>query len=276
MPRQSRKVSGTGIHHVMMRGINHQNIFEAPEDYYQFIATLDRMRFRYDDEGTPSGSNCTYYAYCLMSNHFHLLIREREESVGETIKRIASSYVYYYNRKYGRDGHLFKERFKSEPVRSSSARLLPTGRKNDMAYFTTLLRYIHQNPVKAGIVEHVRDYEFSSWGEYDGSVDSVFQICNVDTVLKRIPFEDLDALVNEPLADDINCLDIEDPSKRRPSDDQVWQMIIEKSGVTNASAFQQLNEEVKREVLRELKKHGASHRQLERLTGIGRGVIQKL
>jgi REP element-mobilizing transposase RayT len=263
MPRKAREESGTGIFHVMMRGINHQNIFESPEDYYQFIATLDRMRFRYDDEGTPSGSNCTYYAYCLMSNHFHLLIREREESVGETIKRIASSYVYYYNRKYGRDGHLFKERFKSEPV-------------NDMAYFTTLLRYIHQNPVKAGIVEHVRDYEFSSWGEYDGSVDSVFQICNVDTVLNRIPFEDLDAMVNEPLADDINCLDIEDPSKRRPSDDHVWQMIIEKSGVTNASAFQQLNEEVKREVLRELKKHGASHRQLERLTGIGRGVIQKL
>ena len=53
-------------------------------------------------------------------------------------------------------------------------------------------------------------------------------------------------------------------------------MIIEKSGVTNASAFQLLNEEVKREVLRELKKHDASHRQLERLTGIGRGVIQKL
>ena len=53
-------------------------------------------------------------------------------------------------------------------------------------------------------------------------------------------------------------------------------MIIEISGVTNASAFQQLNEEVKREVLRELKEHGASHRQLERLTGIGRGVIQKL
>jgi len=67
-----------------------------------------------------------------MSNHFHLLIREREETVGETLKRIASSYVYYYNRKYGRDGHLFKERFKSEPV-------------NDMAYFATLLRYIHQN-----------------------------------------------------------------------------------------------------------------------------------
>ena len=108
MPRQPRTSSGTGIYHVMMRGINHQNIFEDEEDNYQFVNTLDRMRVRYDDEGTPCGSNCTYYAYCLMSNHFHLLIREREEKVGETIKRIASSYVYYYNRKYGRDGHLFK------------------------------------------------------------------------------------------------------------------------------------------------------------------------
>ncbi|WP_027456028.1 transposase [Xylanibacter brevis] len=263
MPRQSRKVSGTGIHHVMMRGINHQNILEDPEDYYQFIATLDRMRVRYDYEGSPVGSNCTYYAYCLMSNHFHLLIREREESVGETIKRIASSYVYYYNRKYGRDGHLFKERFKSEPV-------------NDMSYFTTLMRYIHQNPVKAGVVEHVKDYEYSSWGEYDGTVEPVFQICHTQVVLNRIPFTELDAWVNEPLSDDVHCLDIEDASRKRPSDDQVWQMIIEKSGVTNASAFQQLNEEVKRGVLRVLKEQGASHRQLERLTGIGRGIIQKL
>ena len=70
--------------HVMMRGINHQNIFEELEDYYQFIATLDRMRVHYDEDGSPSGINCTYYAYCLMANHFHLLIREREERVGVT------------------------------------------------------------------------------------------------------------------------------------------------------------------------------------------------
>ena len=75
MPRQAREESGTGIFHVMMRGINHQAIFEDEEDYYQFIIILDRMRVRYDDEGNPSGSNCTYYAYCLMSNHFHILIR---------------------------------------------------------------------------------------------------------------------------------------------------------------------------------------------------------
>ena len=80
----------------MMRGINHQNIFEDEEDCWQFISTLDRMRVRYNDDGKPYGTCCIYYAYCLMGNHFHLLIRERDEKVGETIKRIASSYVYYY------------------------------------------------------------------------------------------------------------------------------------------------------------------------------------
>ena len=246
-----------------MRGINHQNIFEDEEDNYQFINTLDRMRVRYDDDGKPCGTNCIYYAYCLMGNHFHLLIRERDERVGETVKRIANSYVYYYNRKYGRDGHLFKERFKSEPV-------------NDMAYFTTLLRYIHQNPVKAGIVEHVKDYEYSSWGEYEGTVEPVFQICDTNTVLRRVPLDQLNGLMNEMLPEDVRCIDIEDPSRSRLSDDQVRQMIIEMVNVTNSSAFQKLDDELKRMVLKELKAKGASHRQLERLTGVGRGLIQKL
>ena len=277
MPRQSRQPSGTGIYHVMMRGINHQNIFEDPEDYYQFIITLDRMRVRFDDDGKPCGTNCTYYAYCLMSNHFHLLIREREESVGETIKRIASSYVYYYNRKYGRDGHLFKERFKSEPV-------------NDMAYFTVLLRYIHQNPLKTGLVEHVKDYEYSSWSEYDGTVEPVVQICDIKTVLNRIPFKELEEWVNDPLPDDAIFLDNDNEQPRnRLSDDQVWQHIIKlvrstsgrllptgRKNVSNASAFQQLDKEQQRDVLKELRLMGASVRQLERLTGIGRGLIQKL
>lgn len=123
----------------MMCGINHQNIFEEHEDYYQFLNTLDMMAQSYEPDGTPLGRNYILYAYCLMSNHIHLLIREREDTIGMDIKRIASSYVYYYNHKYSRDGHLFRERFKSEMV-------------NDMAYFLTLLRYIHQNPVKAGMV----------------------------------------------------------------------------------------------------------------------------
>ena len=263
MPRLPRQSSGTGIYHVMMRGINHQNIFEDQEDYYQFLTTMDVMAQSYEPDGTPAGRNYILYAYCLMSNHIHLLIREREDTIGMAIKRIASSYVYYYNHKYSRDGHLFRERFKSEPV-------------NDMAYFVTLLRYIHQNPVKAGMVDEVQDYEFSSWHEYKDKDSVLFPLCDTLTVLNRIPYNELNDLMNEPLSDDVTCLDIEDASKGRPSDDQVMMYIKEKTGATNASAFQQLPYEFKKSVLVELKGRRASLRQLERLTGIGKTMIYRM
>ena len=247
----------------MMRGINHQNIFEEQEDYYQFLTTLDLMAQSYEPDGTPSRRNYILYAYCLMSNHIHLLIREREDTIGIAIKRIASSYVYYYNHKYSRDGHLFRERFKSEPV-------------NDMDYFVTLLRYIHQNPLKAGMVKAVKDYEFSSWGEYIDKNSTLIPLCDTRTVLNRIPYNELDVLVNEPMSDDVACLDIENASTGRSSDDQVMLLIKEKTGATNSSTFQQLPDDIKKSVLIELKSRRASLRQLERLTGIGKSLIYRL
>ena len=102
----------------MLRGINHQLIFEEDEDMQRFIDTLKR----YKDE-------CGYslYAYCLMGNHIHILLKEENEEISSILKRIAGSYVYWYNWKYGRSGHLFQDRFKSEPV-------------EDDAYFLTVLR----------------------------------------------------------------------------------------------------------------------------------------
>ena len=97
MPRQARTASGTGVFHVMMRGINHQNIFEDEEDNYQFVNTLDRMRYQYDDDGLRCGTNCTIYAYCLMSNHVHLLIRERDESIGDTLLLFGTRVFSYLN-----------------------------------------------------------------------------------------------------------------------------------------------------------------------------------
>ena len=73
-----------------------------------------------------------------MSNHIHLLLKEGEEDLGTLFKRIGASYVYWYNWKYNRTGHLFQDHFKSEPV-------------EDDTYLLTVLRYIHQNPLKAGI-----------------------------------------------------------------------------------------------------------------------------
>ena len=96
MARQIRKKSGTGIYHVMLRGINRQDIFEDNEDYLQMTSI--------------------FYAYCLMSNHLHLLIQEREDNISDIVKRIGVTYAHYFNKKYERNGHLFQDRFRSEPV----------------------------------------------------------------------------------------------------------------------------------------------------------------
>ena len=93
---------------------------------------------------------------------------------------------------------------------------------------------------------------------------------------QNVKEEDDSQWVNDPLDDDVYCLDIEGSSRRRPSDDQVWLKIKDKTGVTNSTSFQQLDENKRKEMFLELKDSGASLRQLERLTGIGKGVIHRI
>ncbi len=93
------------------------------------------------------------YAYCIMDNHIHLLIQPHEQSLAQTMKRIMTTYAIYFNNTYLRVGHLFQDRFRSEVI-------------EDKDYFFTVVRYIHNNPVKAGIVKHIGDYKYSSAIEY--------------------------------------------------------------------------------------------------------------
>jgi hypothetical protein len=90
-----------------------------------------------------------------MDNHIHLLVKETAEPISVGIKRICGRFVFWFNKKYDRCGHLFQERYKSEAV------------END-TYFLTVLRYIHQNPVKAGIVKNIPDFKWSSYHLYIG------------------------------------------------------------------------------------------------------------
>ena len=144
MPRVARKKSSTGIYHVIWRGINRQQIFKDKEDYQRFLETI---RF------FQGISGYLLYAYCLMSNHVHLLLGEGKESLGISFRRIGASFVYWYNWKYNRWGHLFQDRYRSEAVETD-------------AYFLTLIRYIHQNPIKAGVTKEIQAYPWSSYREY--------------------------------------------------------------------------------------------------------------
>jgi len=273
MPRQSRKPSGTGIHHVMMRGINRQDIFEEQEDYQQFLNRLQFLVDPMDDNGEHIPSYCHVYAYCLMSNHVHLLLRERTESISISLKRLAVSYAAYYNKRYQRVGHLFQDRFKSEPVRSAEGRLLPKGRKNDMEYFVTLLRYIHQNPVKAGICSKAEDYTWSSWQEYLNDDGPLPTLCYTKAVLKRISLEDLKGLVEETLEGDIT--DVEYTTDDRLTDDDIRQYLRGRWQLEHPTDLQKKEKTERNEILVEAIKYGIPLRQLSRMTGISYGVIQR-
>ena len=129
-----------------MRGINRQTVFEDEEDCYKFMHTLKKYR---------EITEYRLYAYCLMGNHIHLLLMEGKESLETVMRKICGSYVLWYYKKHGRVGYLFQDRFKSEPV-------------EDDEYLLTVLRYIFQNPVKAGMVTKVEDYLWSNFTDYIG------------------------------------------------------------------------------------------------------------
>lgn len=171
----------------MLRGINQQIILEEHENYERFIKTLAKYQ---------AISGYTVYAYCLMSNHIHLLIKEEKENLEQIIKRMAGSYVYWYNWKYKRSGHLFQDRFKSEPVETDE-------------YFLTVIRYIHQNPVKAKVTTDISKYEFSSYTEYLRARSAIVDKEFVYSIIDKTKFIEFNLENN----DDV-CLDIEEQSNR--------------------------------------------------------------
>ncbi len=261
MPRCLREHSATGIYHVMLRGINRQDIFECPEDYLLFLRILEHLVYRHDDRGAVLPSLCTIYAYCLMNNHVHLLIREREENISEIMKRVGVSYVRYYNGKYERKGPLFEDRFRSEAV-------------NSIEYFMTLLRYIHQNPVKSGLVREVRDYQWSSWSEYEGQSGQTV-ICDTYSVLKRLDAENVYEWVTMPVNDDY-ILDVDSKTNSVITDDELKSYIVGMTGLLTSHDISALTKPERNRIIKDLCNYGASVRQIARVTGVAYGVVYRI
>ena len=263
MPRKAREKSGTGIYHVMLRGINHQDIFEERSDYWKFLKLLRLQTHPEDKQGHPLPPHCIVYAYCLMTNHVHLLLRELDEGLMPPVKSISIAYAQYFNLKYERSGHLFQDRFKSEPV-------------NDMGYFITLLRYIHQNPVAAGIVSSVDSYTWSSWCEYDDTKPCALPVCTTQHVFGRISKEDLTALVKEPLPKALNILDFGNETAVRVTDEKVREYLHAICNTDNLTEIQHYTKDHRNDIIRMAKDFGASIRQISRLTGVSEGIIRKI
>ena len=254
MPRRAREKSNSGIYHIFLRGINRQNIFEDREDNQKFLYTLQRYK---------EISAYSLYAYCLMGNHVHLLLQVGVEPMAQFMRRICGSYVYWYNKKYERIGNLFQDRFKSEPV-------------EDDAYFLTVLRYIHQNPCKAGMVKELGHYNWSSYGSYIDENKNKLNLVDVGFALK-VYDEDIIKAVhyfkehhNKEIID--ACLDMDE--RFCISDQEAGKIIQPLYKIKNGFELQKMEKTQRNNYLKKLKdEYNISIRQTAILTGINRGIV---
>ena len=260
MTRQLRQQSSTGIHHVMLRGINRQTIFEDDDDYRKFVFILKDVVQPHDQLRRPLPPRCIIYSYCLMPNHVHLLIQEKAEGLAAVLRDVASRFARYYNDKYGNFGHLFQDRYKSEPV-------------NDAGYFLILIRYIHQNPIAGGLCDNVESYEWSSWREFTGNPRRVSSICAVGAVLQRFPLEDLREQVNTPLSKALKVMDY-DSRSGGVSEEVVRAFLSSNYGLNRAADLALYEKSRRNEILKAAKDFGASIRLLSRITSLGFSIVQ--
>ncbi len=143
MPRPLRLQDAGYVHHVVCRGNDRQPIFSTPQDYLQYLDFLNEARTLYP---------CKIYNYVLMTNHIHLLIEPKAGgALSKFMEHVSKGYAKYFNKKYGREGHVFQGRFKSFIVQEER-------------YFFTCSRYIDLNPANAHMVASAQDYAWSGYG----------------------------------------------------------------------------------------------------------------
>ncbi|HFB64999.1 MAG TPA: hypothetical protein ENJ60_05595 [Aeromonadales bacterium] len=154
MPRPTRIEYEGAFHHVMNRGRNRQIIFHDKSYYEAFLSTLKESVERYD---------AIIHAYCLMSNHYHLMIETPKANLSQIMQHINGKYTQWHNRRSGKDGTLFRGRYKSILVDADN-------------YLLQLTRYIHRNPleVKRQMVAQLEDYPWSSYPAFINKAKSPF------------------------------------------------------------------------------------------------------
>jgi len=246
MPRTARKAARSNIYHVMLRGINRQDIFEEDEDRIHFLNTVVRCK---------EASGFKLHAFVLMSNHIHFLIQPVDEPLDVIFKRIGTSYAVWYNRKYQRAGHLFQDRFRSENVETDQ-------------YFMTVLRYIHQNPVKAGMVGSPGDYRWSSYLAYKKGKGAL-----TDTQFATELFGSREMLLEYLVQENDDSVMDESDHDWRLRDDAAREVIYRITRCNSISEFQKLDLEDQKQFAVKLFSEGLSMGQIARLTGISKAMV---
>ena len=173
MPRQSRIDAPGALNHIIVRGINRKKIFNDDTDRYDFLYRLGKIV-------TDAHTEC--FAWALLPNHLHLLLRTGCAPISTIMRRLLTGYAMSYNRRHRRHGHLFQNRYKSILCQED-------------VYLLELVRYIHLNPLRAKLLKDLKaleKYPFSGHSVILGKRKNSWQ--NVEYILKlfgwrKVPFE---------------------------------------------------------------------------------------
>jgi hypothetical protein len=201
-----------------------------------------------------------------MNNHVHLLLREGSEDISITMKRIGVSFVLYYNGKYGTTGHLFQDRFRSENV-------------EDVRYLLTVIRYIHQNPLKAGMVKRADEWRWSSCRYYYGISNEGRELLDPGLILGKFSEENIVARekfkeFNEKVNQD-ECLD-DHITERKLADNEARELIKKLLNGIEIAKVKSLPRLERNKILKKAKQiKGLSQRQIARILGVSRTLISK-
>ena len=259
MARQQRVISCTGIYHIMLRGNEKKNIFSDGEDKQRF---LEDVAIKQSDIGF------FLYAYCLMDNHVHLLLNTNDNDLAIIMKGIGVRYAYYYNNKHRRVGHVFQDRFRSEPV-------------EDERYLKAVIRYIHNNPVKAEIVIKAEEYLWSSYGSYIKLNQQNDKLVDTEFVLKLFT-DNRDNAIKEfkrfSNKDDNNeCLDFQDDNRMQTLEEGQAYLDNYLRKKWDGQKLDDVLAVNRKEVITDIRSHtNLSIRAIADLLGVNRNVVERV
>lgn len=259
MTRQARQLSLSGIYHIFFRGVNHCHLFESPDDYEKIISMLSVIKGELALE---------VYAYCIMSNHVHFVIKEKlPGDIIVAMRKLLGPYANWFNRKYERCGALISNRYNSKCI------------END-GYLLSVVRYIHQNPLAAGTVKHIGEYRWSSYRDY---INNCSLLTDTDFVLSIFADNvgsgkkecEKFALYHEDIEDFEND-DNAYPEKEMTTVGDARKRIINLLNGAEPNSICGLPKDERNSLLLLMRNQGISIRQIERATGVPRGIIARV
>jgi len=235
----------SNVYHVVTRGVNQQLIFEDDADRTHFLGLLGRTLAQTGE----------LFAWCLMDNHVHLLVRLDLPGLSRQMGYLLSRYATYFNARHGRTGHLFQSRFSSEPIATDE-------------HLLRAVRYIHCNPQKAGIAL-AREYRWSSYSSYLGHPG----ICSTQLVLDLLGGVEGFVLFHQEL-EPRGFIDV--PNRlTHLSDSAALELAREVTGALPVECVSSLPKAARDAVLGALKERGLTIAQIQRITGISRTIIHR-